>query len=176
MLSLLSSRLRHTRRGTTLVEVLVALTVLAVLTAGIGLSIAKQRTFARDSQMRTIAQMVAKNEIESLRAAGPVGAATYVGTRVVNSAGEPYVAPPLGSPYVPRFEVRVRQQVLCEGGERASDSLDSSLIASTCLTRNAVVSYLVDIGYQTSKGERFISYDLRLSERDRFGEARAIAN
>lgn len=147
-------------------EVVVALFAITVILGTIVIGIGHQQRFGRQSLHRTIANVLARNETEALRAAGPANASAYVGSRTVDSSGLP-------SPDGP-YTIIVSAQTICAGGESLSEDPNIIVTSPSCSGRNAVLNYRVDVVYPTGRRSDTISYELRVSERGRFGDARPI--
>lgn len=153
------------KRGFTFGELAVALVIFSLISSTLVLGLAKQNRFRRRSEYAAIAQILARNEIEALRAAGPANADSYVGSRQANSAG----ATDAGGV----FEIEVAADTLCVGGARTSDDVNVVIASSCANNRNAIVRYTIGISYPTGIGRDTVRYQMDLSERGRFGDARA---
>lgn len=154
------------QRGFSLLELVMAMLILTVVSTTFILGYARQQQFNRASEKRAIARIIGQNTIESLRAAGPEGAAGYAGTLTrVNSAG---VADPEGD-----FEILIGSEAICSGGVGVGEDPNQWISSACANDRNALLRYQVQVMYPGGSGRDTLSYALDLSERGRFGAVRA---
>lgn len=154
------------RKGFTFIELAVALVLFSIISSSLIIGLAKQRDFRRRGERESIAQILARNEMESLRAAGPRNAHAYVGSRRTNSAGTEV---PNGD-----YTIDIAADTLCLGGMSPAEDASEVLATACANMRNAVLRYSIEISYSTGITRDTMRFQLDLSERNRFGETRAI--
>lgn len=150
--------------GFTIVEVLVAITMLMILISTIGVALNHTQGYGLDVHHREIAQIIARNQLEHLRAFGVSDVASFVGERQVNHSG---ADDPSGL-----YTLTVVADTTCEGGVNVGGGRFSGgvLDSSACPGRRAVLVYGVTVEFPSSSTDNQVHYRLSLSDRNRYGE------
>lgn len=160
---------RSINQGFALFETVLAMVILAGLLATVGPSLARKYQFGREVHERVIANNIARNEIEMLRAAGPKNADNYVGERRTNAAGEPVTGGP--------FKVTVAKSISCSGGTTLNDNSreTNDIDPSTCTStgRDPVLVYSIEVEFRGHTGPEIVKYSMTLSDESRFGDVKA---
>lgn len=151
--------------GFTIVEVLVALTILMVVISTIGMALFRTQGHGVDVHHREIAQIIAKNQLEYLRAFGVSNVANFIGQRRVNHSG---ADDPNGL-----YTLTVTADTVCEGGAAVAGGGRFSggvIDSSACPGRRAALVYDVSVEFPSSDTDNIVHYRLSLSDRNRYGE------
>lgn len=161
-----NSKVKFTARrsGYTLVEVLVAGFLLGFLAVTLGHSLTSSTQTTSRSHNRSVAQMIARNQIENIKATGPH--LVHTDTLTVNSTGE---ASPEGA-----YRVEVTLTSLCEGGQDLQDnSLETSSLDDICPDKKEVGRYNIKVFYNDRTQnieDAFVAYELSVPQSGLYSE------
>jgi prepilin-type N-terminal cleavage/methylation domain-containing protein len=146
----------RSRKGFTVIEVLVAAALLGLMAVAMGLSLSRGTRFTTSSRHHVVAQAIARNQVEHLRSLGPM-VLDPVHDVPINETGE---LDPQG-----RYGLSMHSSVECQGGPLLPYSAGPA--TPGCSGTRPTTVYTVEVSYPAREGgnldRKSVTYSLTLA-------------